>query len=152
MKKLQKLLITTMLTAGFTGLFMVAFNTSSVSAQANPDGSLCSGSNLSLKPASDTYNPCADKNGDGKVDGADTAGESSQSKLDGVIKTVVNILSVIVGIIAVIAVILGGAKYITSGGDSGKVASAKNTVIYALVGLIIVALSQVIVRFVLSKV
>jgi hypothetical protein len=48
-------------------------------------------------------------------------------------------------------IIIGGFRYITSGGDSGSVSSAKNTVLYAIVGLIIVALAQVIVRFVLSK-
>lgn len=66
-------------------------------------------------------------------------------------KKVVNLFSIIVGITAVIFVILGGFKYITSGGDSGKVGSAKSTLIYALVGLVIVALSQLIVRFVLTS-
>jgi len=63
----------------------------------------------------------------------------------------VNIFSIIVGIVAVIMIIYGGFRYITSGGDSGSVGNAKNTLIYAIVGLIIVALAQVIVRFVLSS-
>lgn len=63
---------------------------------------------------------------------------------------IVNILSIIIGIVAVIMIIFGGFRYITSGGDSGRVGNAKNTLIYAIVGLIIVALAQVIVRFVLS--
>jgi hypothetical protein len=63
---------------------------------------------------------------------------------------VVNIFSIIVGIVAVIMIIYGGFRYITSGGDSGSVGNAKNTLIYAIVGLIIVALAQVIVHFVLS--
>lgn len=152
MKTLHKLLATTVFVSGFMALPLSIIGTSSVSAQLNSDSSLCSGSNLSLKPASDSYNPCADKNGDGKVDGADAAVDSSQSKLDNLVKQVITVLSVIIGIVAVIFIIIGGAKYITSGGDSGKVSSAKNTVIYALVGLIIVALAQVMVRFVLSKV
>lgn len=65
-------------------------------------------------------------------------------------KTAVNILSLIVGIIAVIMIIYGGLRYITSGGDSGSVGNAKNTLIYAIIGLIIVALAQVIVHFVLN--
>jgi hypothetical protein len=48
-------------------------------------------------------------------------------------------------------IILGGLKYITSGGDAQKVASAKSALIYAIVGLVIVALAQAIVRFVLGK-
>src|SRR4029077_20357094 len=60
--------------------------------------------------------------------------------LQGLVLTVVNILSVIVGVVAVIMIIWGGFKYITSGGETGKVTSAKNTIIYAIIGLIVVAL------------
>ena len=49
-------------------------------------------------------------------------------------------------------IIYGGMRYITSGGDSGKITSAKNTIIYALIGLVVVALAQFIVKFVLNKV
>ncbi len=65
--------------------------------------------------------------------------------------TALNVFSVIVGIVAVVMIIIGGFKYITSGGNSEKVTSAKNTLVYAIVGLIIVALAQFIVRFVLAK-
>jgi len=65
---------------------------------------------------------------------------------------IINIFSVIVGVIAVIMIIFGGLRYIISGGDSGNISGAKNTIIFALVGLIIVALAQVIVHFVLSRV
>lgn len=64
---------------------------------------------------------------------------------------IVNIFSLIVGIIAVIMIIYGGFRYITSGGDSGGVGNAKNTLIYAIIGLIIVALAQLIVHFVLNQ-
>ncbi len=69
-----------------------------------------------------------------------------------VIKLVINILSVIAGIAAVIMIVVGGLRYITSGGDSSKVASAKTSIIYSIVGLVIVALAQVIVRYVLGNV
>ena len=68
-----------------------------------------------------------------------------------VINAVINILRWVVGIISVIMVIVGGFKYVTSGGDSSNVQSAKNTVIYALVGVIIVAISQTLIKFVLAK-
>lgn len=79
---------------------------------------------------------------------ADTTGPS----IDSTIATVVNILSLVVGVIAVIMVIIGGLKYITSSGDSNNISSAKNTILYAIIGLVIVALAQVLVRFVLNKV
>lgn len=76
----------------------------------------------------------------------------SQTKANDIIKTVINIFSLVVGIVSVIMIIFGGLKYITSGGDSNNVSSAKNTIIYAVIGLVVVALAQFIVQFVLNKV
>lgn len=73
------------------------------------------------------------------------------TSINGTITTVVNIISIVVGVLAVIMIIVGGFRYITSGGKEEGVKGAKNTILYALIGLIIVALAQVIVRFVLSK-
>ena len=67
------------------------------------------------------------------------------------ISSVVGLLSIIVGAAAVIMIIVSGLRYITSGGDSGKVAGAKNALIYALVGVAVAALAQLMVHFVLSK-
>ena len=66
------------------------------------------------------------------------------------LKIGINILSIAAGIIAVIMIIIAGLKYITSQGDSGKLTTARNTVLYALIGLVIVALSQTIVYFVIE--
>jgi cytochrome bd-type quinol oxidase subunit 2 len=77
--------------------------------------------------------------------------QSANDKINQVIKTIINTFSLIVGVVSVIMIIVGGFKYITSGGDSNNVSSAKNTIIFAIVGLVIVALAQVIVRFVLTK-
>ena len=67
------------------------------------------------------------------------------------LRRIVNILSVIIGVIAVVMIIIGGLRYIISGGSAEKVSGAKNTILYALIGLIIVALAQIIVRFVLTN-
>lgn len=75
---------------------------------------------------------------------------TTTSDFQSLLNTVINIFSLVVGVIAVIMIIVGGLRYITSGGDSGKVSAAKTTIIYALVGLVIVALAQLIVHFVLS--
>ncbi len=83
--------------------------------------------------------------------GASCTGSGGPS-VDSTIATVVNILSLIVGVVAVIMIIIGGFKYIISSGDSNNISSAKNTILYALVGLVIVAIAQVIVRFVLNQV
>ena len=78
--------------------------------------------------------------------------ESQDDSVLEIIPLVINIFSIVVGVIAVIMIIVGGLKYITSSGDSGNVTSAKNTILYAVIGLVIVALAQVIVRFVLGEV
>jgi hypothetical protein len=72
-------------------------------------------------------------------------------KITKLARNIVNVFSILVGIIAVIMIIFGGFRYITSGGDSNRVGGAKNTLIYAIIGLIIVALAQVIVKFVLNQ-
>ena len=68
----------------------------------------------------------------------------------GVFKQVTNTVLYIVGIIAVIMLIIGGIRYVTSGGDSKKVTDAKNTVLYAIIGLVIAFLAFAIVNFVIS--
>ena len=68
----------------------------------------------------------------------------------GIFKQITNTILYIVGIIAVIMLILGGIKYLTSGGDSKKVTDAKNTVLYAIIGLVVCFLSFAIVNFVIS--
>lgn len=78
--------------------------------------------------------------------------DADTSQLDNTIQKIVDILSVVIGIVAVIMIIINGFKFITSGGDSNKVSSAKSGIIWAIVGLAIVALAQFIVKFVLSKV
>ena len=81
----------------------------------------------------------------------DSADVDASERVNQMIRLVINIFSLIVGVISVIMIIIGGLKYITSGGDSGNVSGAKNTILYAVIGLIVVALAQVIVRFVLQK-
>lgn len=76
----------------------------------------------------------------------------AEDTVNQIIADVINIFSLVVGVVSVIMIIVGGLKYITSGGDSGSVGGAKNTILYAIIGLVIVALAQVIVRFVLGQV
>jgi hypothetical protein len=80
------------------------------------------------------------------------AAESPVLRVNSIIELVINIFSIVVGVVAVIMIIIGGLKYITSGGDSNNITAAKNTIIYAIIGLVVVALAQVIVRFVIQRV
>ena len=76
---------------------------------------------------------------------------TSSTSFQGLLDNIVNIFSAIVGVIAVIMIIVGGLRYITSGGDSSRVGGAKTTIIYALVGLVVVVLAQLIVHFVINQ-
>ena len=71
---------------------------------------------------------------------------------NGVFRQVTNTVLYIVGIIAVIMLIVGGIRYITSGGDAKKVTDAKNTVLYAIIGLVICLLAFAIVNFVVATI
>ncbi|HTB48577.1 MAG TPA: hypothetical protein VK712_00680 [Verrucomicrobiae bacterium] len=72
------------------------------------------------------------------------------TSIDSVVSSVVVILSVVAGMAGVIMIIISGIKYTTSGGDAGRVGSAKTTLVYALIGLAIAAAAQFLVHFALS--
>jgi len=81
---------------------------------------------------------------------SDCDGNSGDITISGTITVLLNLLSIIAGVIAVIMIIIAGIKYITSQGDPSSVGSARSAIIYALIGLIIVALSQIIIFFVID--
>ena len=111
-----------------------------VSAQetANIQENLCSGTEFNADL--DDPTTCA------------TATADAGTNVNDLIADVINIFSIVVGVVAVIMIIIGGFRYITSGGNDSNISSAKNTIMYAIIGLVIVALAQFIVRFVLSRV
>lgn len=69
--------------------------------------------------------------------------------LDNTITTIINILSAIVGVAAVVMIIIAGLRYVTSAGNAESAKSARNTILYAVIGLVIVALAQIITHFVI---
>ena len=71
---------------------------------------------------------------------------------NGVFSRLTNTILLVVGLISVIMLVYGGLRYILSGGDSKKVTDAKNTILYAIIGLIISLLAFAIVNFVLNSV
>jgi hypothetical protein len=81
----------------------------------------------------------------------EAGGNCSEDQVTNTISAAVNILSYVAGVAAIIMLILSGFRYITSGGDSSKVAAAKNTLVYALVGIVIAVLAQVLVRYVITQ-
>jgi hypothetical protein len=86
-----------------------------------------------------------------QLDTSSNCNTDSSGGISHLISVVINILSIIVGFIAVIMLIVGGLRFITSGGEASNTASARNTILYALVGVVIVALAQALVHFVIAK-
>jgi len=78
------------------------------------------------------------------------AGGDPGTKLNDIVKLVINIFSLIVGVIAVIMIIVGGIMYATSAGDAGRVKTAKDTILYAVIGIVVAVLAYSIVNFVLT--
>lgn len=83
-------------------------------------------------------------NGLNEVSGGSTASAGD------IAKTVINGLLFLIGIIAVIMIIYGGLRYTTSVGDANKIAAAKNTIIYSVIGLIVALFAYAIVNFVVQ--
>lgn len=68
-----------------------------------------------------------------------------------IFQTVTDVLLFVIGAISVIMLIIGGIRYTVSGGDSSAVTSAKNTILYAIVGIVVAILAYAVVHFVISS-
>lgn len=69
---------------------------------------------------------------------------------EGIFKKIVNILLFVIGAVAVIMLIIGGIRYVTSAGDQNAVTAAKNTIMYAIIGIVVAVLAFAVVNFVLQ--
>ena len=126
------------LLAAFAATFVLVAAAPVASAQITQsqiNNDLCAGANGEL---TDPNVPCTDS--------------QSDSGIDRFVRHFVNLLTAVVGIVAVIMIIVGGFRYVTSGGNDTSVTSAKNTILYAIIGLIIVAFAQVLVHFTLRNI
>ena len=86
------------------------------------------------------------------TNGIDAAGGGAGSgNLRGGIKTVINTLLFILGAIAVIMIVIGGIKYTLSNGDASSIKSAKDTILYSVIGLVVALLAYAIVNFVVDQ-
>ncbi len=84
------------------------------------------------------------------LEGVNKAGGEKQTGLAVQIQNVINVLLFIIGVISVIMIIIGGIKYVLSNGDSSQIKSAKDTIMYAVIGLVIALLAYAIVNFVVN--
>jgi len=85
---------------------------------------------------------------DQQGDAASLFGEGGQG---GIFRTITNVLLFLIGAISVIMLIVGGIRYVVSGGDSTAVQNAKNTILYAIVGVVVAILAYAVVNFVIGS-
>lgn len=83
--------------------------------------------------------------------GASICQEGTVGSVEQIVQTVINVLLFIVGLVSVVMIIISGIRYTTSGGDSGAVTGAKNTLLYSVIGLVVAFLAYAIVNFVLTS-
>lgn len=111
---------------------------------------------LSLVPAvthAATSNVCNQSGISDEVKKANgCSGANDSVNISNVIVGIINGIVGVLGIVAAIFIVVGGVNYMTSQGDPGKTKKAKDTILYAVIGLIIAALAFAIVNFVVVKI
>ena len=102
--------------------------------------------------AQDLFSACDQATGAAKeyCNSKKASGKTTTS--DSLVKLVMNTMFYIVGIVSIVMIIYGGMKYTTSSGDPKKVASAKATILYAVIGLIVALFAVAIVQFVSTRI
>ena len=124
MKIFTKILITGMLMVGLLGVF-------------TPAVSAANGINICSNGNEDSVY-CKNKN-------------TGETQVNGIIKTIVEVLLTAVGAISIIMIVIGGIMFALSSGDAQKAAKARNTVLYAVVGLAVSLFASAIVNFVFNR-
>lgn len=81
----------------------------------------------------------------------DVCTAATKDNANSFIATIVKDLLFALGVVAVIMIIIGAFRYVTSSGNSGAITSAKNTILYAVVGLIVALLAYAIVQYVTTQ-
>jgi hypothetical protein len=112
-----------------------------------------------LMPASAVYaaynpleNACKSGGGTAGSTACTSDGTDPISGKNGILKKASLVLAILGGVAAIIIIIIGGFRYVTSAGDANKAASARNAIVGAIVGVVIIAAAEVIVIFVVSRI
>lgn len=96
--------------------------------------------------AVDVFNACGGGNSNTAV--CKAAGTDNAQNI---VASIISALLWIVGAVGVIMIVIAGIKYTTSNGDSNKIQSAKNTLLYAIIGVVVAILGQAIIIFVVDQ-
>jgi hypothetical protein len=92
-------------------------------------------------PGASSSSYCQDKNN----------APTSTNPIISILKSAINVVSYMAGVAAVIAILISSIKFMTANGDANNISSAKRTLVFAAVGIIVVIIAQSIVAFALKK-
>jgi hypothetical protein len=102
--------------------------------------------------ATDPFRDVCDRPGTSQSEVCRNRGADPITGTNGILTRVVNIIALIAGAAAVIIIIIAGFQFIMAGGDSSKIASARNAIIYAIIGLIVIVLARQIIVFIINNI
>ena len=80
-----------------------------------------------------------------------TGSSNNANAFSNFIESIINLLLFVIGAVAVIMIIIGGIRYVTSNGDASQTKAARDTILYAIVGLVVAIMAYAIVNFVLNS-
>ena len=115
---------------------------SAIATAAAPTGDLAATSTTSFSGGK-SFLSAPNWYGGKKIDDLFSAGKSPWKGVFTIAANIVNIAFWLVGVLSVVFIIYGGFVYMTSAGETGKVANGKNTLVHAIVGLIIALVGQI---------
>lgn len=133
------------------GLFILG-TTPKVEATTFQDNNSSVIKNIKNIGAQDLFSACDQATGAAKEYCNSKKASGNTTTSDSLVKLVMNTMFYIVGIVSIVMIIYGGMKYTTSSGDPKKVASAKATILYAVIGLIVALFAVAIVQFVSTRI
>jgi hypothetical protein len=109
---------------------------------------LLGGSSLMVAPvgAINVFSACS-----GSAANTTVCKSKNSDSVSAMVKVIIGILSFAIGIVATIMIIIGGIRYVTSNGDASQVKSAKDTILYSVIGLIVALMAYAIVNFVTDR-
>ncbi len=126
MKRFQNLILASVFVLGFAIALLPAGNASAINV----------------------FPKCGAAGGSGSTEVCKAANTDEASSMT---KVIINTMLFILGILSVIMIIVSGLRYVASAGDASRVKSAKDTLVYSIVGLVIALLSFAIVNYVLDQ-
>lgn len=100
------------------------------------------------------YAHAADSPSDQIKTGVDAIGGNkggNATPITSLAKTITNTLLFVIGAVAVVMIVIGGFRYVTSNGEAAQVQAAKNTIMYAVIGIIVSLMAYAIVNYVINR-